>query len=229
VRAAAYTGERLPTLNELYRPFVVFPVVTQANAELKNERLIGFEAGLELEASDTVRLSLTAFDNRVKDAIANVTLATNLRQRQNLPAIDAQGLETSLSARAGPFSIDGSLSYTNATIDGAGASRDLDGNRPPQVPRWAGSATVKWRPGPGWEFAATLRHVGAQFEDDLETDRLPRATTIGGFIRVPIANRLALVLRGENLTGKDVITRNAAGSVDLGAPRTVWAGLRYGD
>src|SRR5690606_33565689 len=30
VRAAAYTGLRLPTLNELYRPFVVFPVTTNA-------------------------------------------------------------------------------------------------------------------------------------------------------------------------------------------------------
>src|SRR5690606_14161822 len=31
VRAAAYSSLRLPTLNELYRPFVVFPVTTQAN------------------------------------------------------------------------------------------------------------------------------------------------------------------------------------------------------
>ena len=46
LRAAAYTGLRLPTLNELYRPFVVFPVVTAANADLRNERLEGFELGL---------------------------------------------------------------------------------------------------------------------------------------------------------------------------------------
>src|SRR3546814_6714215 len=31
LRAAAYTGLRQPTLNELYRPFVVFPVETRAN------------------------------------------------------------------------------------------------------------------------------------------------------------------------------------------------------
>jgi len=42
LRASAYTGLRLPTLNELYRPFVVFPVVTQANAALENERLQGW-------------------------------------------------------------------------------------------------------------------------------------------------------------------------------------------
>src|SRR3546814_13435035 len=52
LRAAAYTGLRQPTLNELYRPFVVFPVVTQANANLENERLEGFEAGIELAPAE---------------------------------------------------------------------------------------------------------------------------------------------------------------------------------
>ena len=47
LRAAAYNGLRLPTLNELYRPFVVFPVTTQANAALTNERLVGYEAGID--------------------------------------------------------------------------------------------------------------------------------------------------------------------------------------
>src|SRR5690606_15198010 len=65
VRAAAYTGLRLPTLNELYRPFVVFPVTTSANAQLANERLRGFEAGIDVVADRGVEFSLTAFDNRV--------------------------------------------------------------------------------------------------------------------------------------------------------------------
>src|SRR3546814_16825038 len=52
LRAAAYTGLRQPTLNELYRPFVVFPVETRANANLENERLEGFEAGIELAPAE---------------------------------------------------------------------------------------------------------------------------------------------------------------------------------
>lgn len=227
MRAAAYTGSRLPTLNELYRPFVVFPVVTRANAELRNERLEGFEAGFDLAPNDAMRFSLTVFDNRVNHAIANVTLGPDLRQRQNLPAIEAQGVEASLVVRMGKFRLDGSLSYTDATIDGSGTSAALDGNRPPQVPRWAGSLTFGWMPAGGWQLAATLRHVGAQFEDDLEVDSLVPATTIGAFARVPIAHQVSLIFRGENLTGENIVTRNAAGSMDLGTPRTFWAGLRY--
>ena len=76
--------------------------------------------------------------------------------------------------------------------------------------------------------AATLRHVGDQFEDDLETDVLPAATTLDFYAQVPLGGRVALVLRGENLTGETIITRNQAGSIDIGAPRTLWAGIKLG-
>ncbi len=228
LRAAAYTGMRLPTLNELYRPFVVFPVVTQANAELKNERLEGFEVGFDLMPTEAVSFSLTAFENRVKNAIANVTLQPNLRQRQNLPAIDAQGVEAVMRVRTGSIRLDGSLAFTDATIDGRDASLALDGNRPPQTPRWAASATLGWSPKPDWDIALTLRHVGAQFEDDQEIDRLGSATTLGVFAQVPLKDRFKIMLRGENLSDERTVTRNAGGAIDLGTPRTIWAGLRYG-
>ncbi|KWV91105.1 TonB-dependent receptor [Erythrobacter sp. YT30] len=228
LRGAAYTGLRLPTLNELYRPFVVFPVVTQANAELENERLEGFEIGLDWRAARNVQLSLTAFDNEVENAIANVTLAPNLRQRQNLPAIDAQGIEASLAADIGQVSFDASLAYTDAEIAGEGASIALDGNRPPQTPEFAASATLAWRPADGWRLAGTLRHVSAQFEDDKETDRLVPATTLDLFAAAPITNRISVIVRGENVLDETIVTRNANGAIDLGVPQTFWLGVRVG-
>lgn len=224
VRAAGYTGLRLPTLNELYRPFTVFPVTTQANAALLNERLEGFEVGADLEPSSAVRFSLTGFDNRVRNAIANVTLAPNLRQRQNIAAIAARGIEASASLRFGPVSIDGSLAYTDARARQSGA--DFDGARPAQTPRWIAGATLAYRPADRWLFSTTLRHVGAQFEDDLQSDLLPAFTTLDAFAQVPLSPRLSLVLRGENLANATVVTRNQAGSTDLGTPRTLWLGVR---
>ena len=226
LRGAAYTALRQPTLNELYRPFVVFPVVTEANAALENERLVGFEAGFDLAPAEGVELSLTAFDNEVKDAVANVTLAPNLRQRQNLPAIASRGIEGGLSIERGPLRFDGSLAYTDAEVKGRGASAELDSNRPSQTPRWAAGASLAWAPDEGWVLAASLRHVGAQFEDDLEADVLPAATTLGAYAQVPLGAGLSLVLRGENLTNETVVTRNSGGSIDLGAPRTLWLGLK---
>tara|TARA_R110000751_G_scaffold2018_14_gene9806 strand:+ start:23441 stop:25435 length:1995 start_codon:yes stop_codon:yes gene_type:complete len=228
LRAAAYSGLRLPTLNELYRPFVVFPVVTQANAALENERLEGFELGVDVTPTPGVGLSLTAFDNRVKNAVANVTLDTNLRQRRNIDAVHARGIEASISATLGEVSFDASAAWTDAEAQGSGFAAALDGNRPSQTPRFVAGATLAWRPAENWLVSTTLRHVGAQFEDDLENDLLPAATTLDAFVQVPVSDTIALVLRGENLTDETIVTRNQGGSIDLGVPRTVWAGVKVG-
>ena len=228
LRGAGYTGLRLPTLNELYRPFVVFPVTTRANAALRNERLRGFEAGIDFTPSSAITLSATAFDNRVRNAIANVTIAANIRERRNVDAVHARGLELGAQARFGALSIDGSLALTDAQVEASGASLALDGKRPAQTPKVAASGTLSWTPAQDWRLAATLRHAGRQFEDDLETDALPATTTLDAFAQIPLAGPISLVLRAENLTGERIVTRNQAGSIDLGVPRTVWAGVRVG-
>ena len=228
LRAAAYSGLRLPTLNELYRPFVVFPVTTNANAALENEKLEGFEAGIDWQPANNLRFSLTAFDNQVENAITNVTVGTNLRQRQNIDAIDAQGVEFGTELHFGPFSFDGSLAYTDAEMRGTGVQASLDGFRPAQTPEWAASGTISYRPAEGMTFAATLRHVGLQYEDDTNTDALPAATTVDLFAQVPILELFSFVARVENLFDEEIVTRNQAGSMDLGTPLTVWGGFRYG-
>jgi len=228
LRAAAYSGLRLPTLNELYRPFVVFPVTTNANAALGNERLEGFEAGIDWQPVEGVKFALTAFDNEVENAITNVTTGVNVRTRQNIDAIEAQGIEFASQLDFGAVSFDGTLAYTEAEMRGSGAALALDGLRPAQTPKWAASGTLSWRPADGVTFAGTVRHVGLQFEDDQQTDALPSATTVDLFAQLRIVDRLSFVARAENLFDTTIVTRNQAGSMDYGVPLTVWGGFRYG-
>ena len=63
----------MPTLNELFRPFRAGADATAANPDLDPERLAGAEAGIAY-AKGPFTASLTGFVNRLKDAIANVTL-----------------------------------------------------------------------------------------------------------------------------------------------------------
>lgn len=228
LRGAVYSGIRLPTINELYRPFTVFPVTTRANPALRPERLRGFEAGVDFRPSTGTRLSLTAFDNRLRDAVANVTLAPDLRERRNIDAIHARGLELGSAARFGPVRFESALALTDAEVEARGASAPLSGKRPAQTPRMAASATLAWQARAGWLLSATLRHIGAQFEDDLETDALPAATTLDAYAEIPIMAGARFVIRAENLTDSEVVTRNQAGSLDLGAPRTIWLGVKFG-
>lgn len=224
LRGAAYSNFRLPTLNELYRPFVVFPVTTQANAALAPETLKGLEVGAEFAPLSTMRLSATLFDNRLEDAIANVTIAPNLRQRRNVEAIAARGLELAGALSLGRVDLSGSWAWTRSRVRAPGTA--LDGLRPAQTPSHMVSATLGWRWAEESLVSATLRHVGAQYEDDLETDLLPAATTVDLSARAQVAPGVALVARAENLFDETVVTRNAGGSIDLGTPRILWLGLR---
>ena len=227
LRGAAYSGFRLPTLNELYRPFVVFPITTQANAALKPEKLKGVEGGIDLTPAPGVQLSATLFYNRLDDAIANVTIDSVTRQRQNVNAIVAKGVELTASAQLpADFSLLASYAYSHSKVDAPGMA--FDGFAPAQVPRHSASATLAWAPRAGPELSATLRYTAKQYEDDLQSDVLPDALTLDALARLPIGHGISLVARGENLFDEDIVTRNAGGSIDLGTPRTLWIGVRFG-
>lgn len=228
LRAAAYTGFRVPTLNELYRPFVVFPITTQANANLKLERLKGVEGGVDLHPAAWLSLSLTGFYNRLEDAVANVTIGTNLRQRQNVDAIVAKGIELSGRVHQGAVSLTGSYALNDSHVRATGVQAQLDGLAPAQSPRHAASATLAWDPARGPSLSATLRYVGAQYEDDLQTAILPPATVVDAVAGVPVGHGVSIVARAENLFDATVVTRNSGGSIDLGTPRTLWLGVRIG-
>ncbi len=227
LRAAAYTGFRLPTPNELYRSFVVFPITTQANAVLDLEKLKGAEAGIDITPLPNVSLSATAFYNRLGDAIANVTIGANLRQRQNVRAVGAKGVELNAAARLDHVALSASYAYSHATVDAPG--QPFDGLVPAQSPRHAASGTLTFTPGSDTSasLSGTIHYVSRQYEDDLRTDALKGAVTLEGNARLPIGHGMTLIARGENLTDVRIVTRNAAGSIDLGVPRTLWIGFRF--
>ncbi len=225
LRTAAYTGFRLPTLNELYRPFTVFPVVTAANANLAPEKLKGGEVGVDFSPLSRVSFGATAFYNRLDNAIANVTIGTNSRERQNVDAIIAKGVELTAQADIADIFLLASYAYSHSTVKGTGAQAALDGMAPAQSPRHMASATFGWRSAHGPELSTTLRYTGRQYEDDQQQDVLPDALTVDGVASVPLMSALRLVVRAENIFDETVVTRNVGGNIDLGRPRTLWIGL----
>ena len=240
LRGAAYLGWRMPTLNELFRPFRAGADATAANAGLDPERLAGAEAGLEF-AHGPWRLSATGFVNRLSHAIANVTIAQGpgsfpqvgfvaaggaYRQRQNVEAVKVRGIEASAEWTSGPWAVRAAASVTRARMQASGAAAALEGLRPAQTPSFAGSLSASWeRGGKGAEIV--LRRVGPQYEDDVNTRLLRAATTLDASASWPLARRLQLVTRVENMTDALVMAGiGGDGSVERATPRTLWLGLR---
>lgn len=240
LRSAAYLGWRMPTLNELFRPFRAGQDATAANPDLKPERLAGVEAGLEY-ARGPWRASLTGFVNRLSDAIANVTLGQgpgtfpqvgfvpaggSFRQRQNVDAVEVRGVELSAGWTRGPWAVRAGASWTHARMEASGAAAFLNGLRPAQTPAFAGTLSASWQQG-GKGAEIVLRRVGAQYEDDLNTRVLKAATTLDASASWPLARRLQLVARAENVTDALVMAGiGGDGSVERATPRTLWLGLR---
>ena len=240
-RAAGYRGWRLPTLNELYRPFRVGADAVAANAALEPERLGGIDGGVTLTPATGLSLTAGVFHNRLRGAIANVTAGTGpatfpgvgfvaaggvYRVRRNLDAIRADGVELDANWRLGEVTARASWAHTDARVRASGTAAALDGLRPAQTPRDLVSATLGWAHG-GYAGSATLRHAARQFDDDQNSRSLAPATTLDAYLALPLTPTLALEARGENVTDTRVEAGiSGPGIVERATPRTLWLGLR---
>ena len=243
LRTAAYLGWRLPTLNELYRPFRVGVDATAANAELAPERLEGVEAGLDYRPVPAARIGITLFANRLDGAIANVTLGQGpgafpgvgfvpaggqFRQRQNVEAVVSRGVEIDASLRLMRWRLSAGYSFAAAEVKADGLASALNGLRPAQAPRHSLSATVSWEGPNGALGSITGRYAGSQYEDDLNRQLIPDALTFDAVAVVPVTQGLALEARAENFTDARVVAGiSGAGIVERATPRTLWLGLRW--
>ncbi len=243
LRAAAYRGWRLPTLNELYRPFRVGPDATAANAALSPERLEGVEAGIEIRPAAGMRIGASLFASRLEDAIGNVTLgvgpgtfpgvgfvaaAGQFRQRLNLDAIRSRGVELDAEVALGRWRLAGGYSFADAAVRASGAAVALDGLRPAQTPRHSFSLSLSWAGRGGARAAPGARYVGNQYEDDLNRQLIPDALTFDAAAALPLTPRLAIEARAENLGDARVVAGiTGAGIIERATPRTLWLGLRW--
>jgi len=240
LRAAAYSGFRPPTLNELHRPFRVGNDVTEANAGLKPETLYGVEGGLS--GQGTVRWSVTGFYNRLEDPITNVTVGFGpatfptagfipaggvLRQRRNAGAIEAYGLEGDVAwTPSAALSLRAAAAATHAEVDGGDAAPQLDGLRPAQTPRLTLTAGAEWAPVEALRLSVDARYESTRFEDDLNSRKLSPGVTVDARAAWRVSPDTDVYLALENVGDAEIeIAESASGVESYAAPRTVRLGL----
>ena len=243
VRAAAYSGFRPATLNELHRPFRVGNDLTEANAALEPETLQGVEAGLSWERGRT-RLGATVFLNRIESAIVNVTIGVGpgilpalpragfvpaggvLRQRQNAGVIEAVGLELTAEHRIGGLTLVGAVSATDAEVDGGAAAPQLTGLRPAQAPVLSATAGADWRVNDRLTLGGQARFESRRFDDDLNSRVLDEAFTLDARAEWTVREGVVLYVAGDNLFDAEVeVSETAGGVAAFGPPRTLRAGF----
>jgi vitamin B12 transporter len=240
VRAAAYSGFRPATLNELHRPFRVGNDVTEANAGLTPERLYGVEAGLGGEA--WLNWDADVFYNQLANAITNVTIGKGpgsfplagfvpaggtLFQRQNAGSIDAIGVEgeadRSLNATV---DLRAAFTYTNARVDGGSQAPQLTGLRPAETPALTVTAGATWRVLDRLSLTGEVRYEGSRFDDDQNTRLIKAGTGVDARAEWRLTRALNVYVAADNLINANIETgRSAVGVVTYDAPRMVRVGL----
>ena len=245
VRAAAYSGFRPATLNELHRPFRVGNDLTEANAALEPETLQGVEAGLAWD-SERTRFGATLFVNRIEAAIVNVTIGQGpgiiaalpragfvpaggvLRQRQNAGVIEAVGLELTAEHRLEALTLVGAVSVTEAEVDGGSAAPQLTGLQPAQAPVFSATAGADWRVSDRLTLGVRGRYESRRFEDDLNSRVLDAALTLDARADWCLREGVMLYAAADNLSDEDVeVSETANGVAGFGPARTLRAGVSF--
>jgi len=225
--ASGYGAFRAPTLNELYRSFRVGDTLTLANPGLAPERLWGGEAGaLVTRGRHTLRL--TAFSGEVRDAVANVTVATApglvTRERQNVGRTRSRGLEAELDLRLGSrMVLTAGYALTDARVASFPADRALEGRRLPQVPRH--QATLQARHDRRLRLGLQARVSSAAYEDDRNELELDPALQVDLFAGYALRGGVLLFAAAENVFDAEVVAARTP-VPSLAAPRQLRAGLR---
>jgi outer membrane cobalamin receptor len=244
LHSAGFTAFRVPTLNELYRPFRVGNDVTEANPALQPEHLLGGEAGFEWQAARTFRLTATGFVNRLEDAVSNVTVGFGpgtfdpggfipaggvLRQRRNIDLVVAPGVEATAEWQIVPaLRAKAAYLFTQPTIEAA-TDPALLGNRLAQTPEHVVTAGLEWTPMTKWTVGLQVRHSSSQFEDDQNSRTLRPFTVCDLMAAYEFNSNVVASLRIENIFDQQIETgRSADGLISIGAPRLVTLQVRLG-
>jgi outer membrane receptor protein involved in Fe transport len=175
-------GFRAPTLNELYRQFRVGALLTLANDQLGPERLWGGEVGLNVAPVRDLTVRTTWFDNRVKNPVSNVTLASpaNTQQRQNLGRTRIWGVQSDVEYRVSDtWRVAGGYLYNQAKVREFAANPLLVDKFLAQVPTHRGSLNVSYSNPRYVTVAAGATVFGRQFDDDLNARVKPGESAAG--------------------------------------------------
>jgi len=229
--ASVYRSFRAPTLNELYRPFRVGNVQTQANADLQAEHFTGGEAGVNVALSRRVGVKGAFFAGELTNAVGNITLSSTpaliTRQRQNLGQVSIRGFEIQSRTRIRrDVSLALNYQFINATVVDFKSDPTLIGTHTPQVPRHSFSFQATYANPKIVTVAVQGRAVGQEFDDDRNTFVLDPYFNLGIYVSRNVQQHVAVFVAAENaLNSRYAIAKTPL--VNLASPVTVRVGIRF--
>lgn len=240
---SAGSGFRLPTLNELHRPYRVRNDIVEANPGLDPERFWNIEAGIEWNPVPEITIGAALFHHWIKDAVANVPVTDPAEISDIIGTLPAGG---SLSIKrnvdeARVAGIEGRIAWQpvdELTFDLTGLWCEtrfeesekqplLEGKPFPQSPDLRLIAAAEWRPVDALACFAGIEYGAAQYDDSLAQRRIPDFTSLRVGARWRHGNGIYQI-RIENLLDEEIQTGLSSDGIrTYGVPRSLWLGAEW--
>jgi outer membrane receptor protein involved in Fe transport len=230
--ASVYRAFRAPTLNELYRSFQQGNTLTEANANLRAERLTGGETGVDVNGlNQHIEIRGVFFFNEIIDPIANVPLASppNTQRRQNLGRTSAPGFEVDAIGKVtSQLQFSGGYQYVDSTVISAPGVPALVGTWVQQVPHNVLTFQTRYTNPSLVSFTVEGRMIGKQ----LDTTGIFMGSffTLDAMASRELGRGVEIFAAAENLLNEKYETaalNPGVSPAQLGLPVTARFGLRF--
>ncbi|WP_035610370.1 TonB-dependent receptor [Haloferula sp. BvORR071] len=245
IGASAGTSFRLPTLNELHRPFRVRSDITEANPALDPERFYSVEGTLDWQAADCLSFEAAVFHHWIRDAIANVPITDPAQiaaifgtippggsgqQRQNVDEARVFGIEAGTKwepMNSITLHFDGIWSETE--FADSPKQPLLEGKPFPQAPDLRLIASADWHATDRLTFSAGYEYGSHQFDDALAARRIPSYSSVKVGASWQAKDNLLLTARVDNLFDEEIATGLSTDGIrTIAGPRSLWIGAEWG-
>ena len=241
---SAGTSFRLPTLNELHRPFRVRNDITEANPALDPERFYSIEGTADWQAADCLKFDASLFHHWIRDAIANVPITDPAQiaaifgtlppggsgsQRQNVDEARVLGLQAGAEwqpRQEVTLRLDGIWSDTE--FSESTKQPLLDGKPFPQAPDLRLIAAADWHATDTLTFSAGYEYGADQYDDALAQRRIPSYTSARIGATWQATEQVMLHARIDNLFNEEIATGLSSDGIrTIAAPRSFWVGAEW--
>lgn len=242
IRSSFTRGMRIPTANEIIRPFRVRNDITEGNLSLREEQILGWDTSIRYQRTSW-KADAGIYVNRLTHPIANVTTGEGpgvvgpcgfvpeggvCRQRQNLGAAYVGGLDAKLERRISEnLSLSAEYLLSLSSMHDPGDSPDLKEKELAQLPRHHGNVMLKFSD-QKHNFFLQGRIVGRQYEDDLNSLSLDPFIAFNLFLSRQLTKGTEIFMSAENILGTPYeVGTSKDGVKTLGTPSLFLAGFKF--
>jgi outer membrane receptor protein involved in Fe transport len=206
LRSSFGTGFKAPSLYELYTSLTRGKILIDANAELKPERAIAYDIGVEQQFLEGLCGTVTFYQSFAKDFIGYNMISKIYWKRENISEVDIHGVETELKYKINNgLSCFANYTYDISEIKKYSADLSVEGNYLPEVPKNKCAFGILYTNPKLFDFNLLFNYKGRTYADNENEDKMGDYATVDLRISKEFFKYFTLSLEVENLFDRSYV------------------------